>query len=215
MKALITTIISLTLCVTTFAQSKVTSLLSTMPTELLPYLNESQQQEMGKFTIDNDTVKIHNQLNGTSMVTTINDDFAKVDLSEGALMLIKLLPVNDSTQIICLIRTIKVPLPESDVSFYTTGWKLINSRFGLPDLDDEDAMLDYMTLRPDNMSMEKFNELRSIIEPITISADIPEGGNTIIFNLNIPFTTKEDRDKVESIIRQKCFKWDGKSFKTC
>ena len=126
MKALITTIISLSMCLTTaLAQNKAVEALNTMPKELLPYISDSQLQEMGKFTIDNDTVKVKNELNGTSTVTTINDDFAKLDLSNSALMLIKLLPLNDSTQIICLVRTIKIPLPESSVSFYTTDWKRI------------------------------------------------------------------------------------------
>lgn len=216
MKTLITTIVSLTMCFTAaFAQKNITNVLDNMPTELLPYISESQKHELGKFTIDNDTVKIKNQLNGSSTVTIINDDFAKVDLSEAVHMQIKLLPVNDTTKIICLVRTIKIPLPESDVSFYTTEWKRINSQFGLPDINDEDAMLDAMTQRPDSMSLEQFNKLRNIIEPITISADIPAGNDMIIFNINVPFTTKEEKNDVEAIIRQKCFKWDGKSFKTC
>ena len=206
MKALITTIISLSMCLTTaLAQNKAVEALNTMPKELLPYISDSQLQEMGKFTIDNDTVKVKNELNGTSTVTTINDDFAKLDLSNSALMLIKLLPLNDSTQIICLVRTIKIPLPESSVSFYTTDWKRIKSRFGLPDTRNAGAMLYDMTQKPDTMSVDRFNELRDYLDPVTISADIPE----------VPFTTKEEKSKVEAIIRQKSFKWDGKSFKTC
>lgn len=216
MKALITTIISLSMCLTTaLAQNKAVEALNTMPKELLPYISDSQLQEMGKFTIDNDTVKVKNELNGTSTVTTINDDFAKLDLSNSVLMLIKLLPLNDSTQIICLVRTIKIPLPESSVSFYTTDWKRIRSRFGLPDTRNAGAMLYDMTQKPDTMSVDRFNELRDYLDPVTISADIPEGGDIITFKINVPFTTKEEKSKVEAIIRQKSFKWDGKSFKTC
>lgn len=216
MKALITTIISLSMCLTTaLAQNKAVEALNTMPKELLPYISDSQLQEMGKFTIDNDTVKVKNELNGTSTVTTINDDFAKLDLSNSALMLIKLLPLNDSTQIICLVRTIKIPLPESSVSFYTTDWKRIRSTFGLPDTRNAGAMLYDMTQKPDTMSVDRFNELRDYLDPVTISADIPEGGDIITFKINVPFTTKEEKSKVEAIIRQKSFKWDGKSFKTC
>ena len=216
MRTLTTTIICLAMCIATAtAQTTAASLLNTMPRELLPYISDSQLEEMGKFTIDNDTVKIKNELNGTSTVTTINDDFAKLDLSEGALMLIKLLPVGDSTQIVCLVRTIKTPLPESRVDFYTTDWKRIDSRFNLPDMRDADAVLDMMTQRPDSISEARFNELRNYIEPVTVSADIPDGGDMIVYNVNVPFTTKEVKSNVEAIIRQKSFKWDGKCFKIC
>ena len=72
-----------------------------------------------------------------------------------------------------------------------------------------------MTQKPDTMSVDRFNELRDYLDPVTISADIPEGGDIITFKINVPFTTKEEKSKVEAIIRQKSFKWDGKSFKTC
>lgn len=214
MKTLITTIIALSLGITTaWAQHTATSVLHNMPNELLPYINDNQMDEIGKFTIDNDTVKIKNELNGTSTVTTINDDFAKVDLNESSLMLIKLLPVNDSTQIVCLVRTVKTPVPESDVNFYTTSWKKINSRFNLPDTHDDEAMVDAMTQRPDGMSEARFNELRDYLEPVIISADIPEGGNTIVFTMSVPLTTEKERNDVKAILRQKTFKWNGTTFK--
>ena len=195
------------------AQKTATSVLSTMPQELIPYINDDQRGEMSKFSIENDTVTIKNELNGTSTVTVINDDFAKIDLSKSAMILIKLLPVSDTAKIICMVRTIKTPLPESDIRFYNTDWSPIKSKFNLPDLRNDDEMLAMLTQRPDSMTEAKFEELRSYIEPVIVSADIPDGGYKITLNLNIPFTTKEERKNIKAIIRQKSFKWNGKTFK--
>ena len=123
------------------AQTTVKDVLGTMPPEVIPYINSDQRGEMNKFTIDNDTVVVKNTLNGTSTVTTIGDDFARLDLNKNTRLIIKLLPVSDSTQIICLVKSVRKPVPESVVEFYDTNWKAINNNFNLPDTRNAEAML--------------------------------------------------------------------------
>lgn len=197
------------------AQTTVKDVLGTMPPEVIPYINSDQRGEMNKFTIDNDTVVVKNTLNGTSTVTTIGDDFARLDLNKNTRLIIKLLPVSDSTQIICLVKSVRRPVPESVVEFYDTNWKVINNSFNLPDTRNAEAMLNELTARPDTMSQERFEELRKYIEPVVVRANIPHGGNTITFRLSVPFTTKEKFNEIKAILKKKSFKWDGKSFKNC
>lgn len=103
-----------------------------MPETIIPYIGEEQREEICKFTNETDTIKIKNELNGFTEVNLSGTDFARIKLNESATLQIKLLPVNDTAQVICMVKTMTAPISESDVKFYSTGWSLIDNNFGLP-----------------------------------------------------------------------------------
>lgn len=197
------------------AQTTIRNILGNMPENMTPYLNASQRAEIIKFTESKDSIKVKNSLNGTTSVDTLNDNFIKISLNEAASMQMKLLPLNDSTQIICTVKTIKTPIPESTIKFYTTEWFPIDSTFNLPETDKPDTMIELLSQRPDTMSEQRFNELRNYIEPVIISAEISNDDNIITYNLSLPLMPGDKSDELKAIIKKKSFKWNGDKFKKC
>lgn len=197
------------------AQTTITDVIKSIPQELLPYINNDQRKEINAFTDERDSVEIKNALNGTTTVYTANGTFAQFNLNDITRLQIKLLPVNDTTQIICVAKTVTRPVADSDIKFYSTDWTPIDSDFDLPTSGSTDSILAAFTERPDTMSLTRYEELARNIEPVILSANVSESDDTITFNLSIPFTTKEESNNIKAIIRQKTFKWNGKSFKIC
>ena len=209
-------IAALFMCATTAkAQTSITKIIETIPREIIPYINDNSREEISKFTDENDSLSVKNELNGNTTIRKRNDDYVRIDLNESSSLQIKLLPVNDTTQIICMVRTMKSPLPESEIAFYSTEWEKLENGYGLPDIHNADSIMAGFTCKPDTMTETKFEELRKYIEPIMVYAGFDDKGQALTFSINIPFTTKDMRNEVKAIIKQKSFKWSNGFFKEC
>ena len=184
-----------------------------MPETIIPYIGEEQREEICKFTNETDTIKIKNELNGFTEVNLSGTDFARIKLNESATLQIKLLPVNDTAQVICMVKTMTAPISESDVKFYSTDWSLIDNNFGLPQFSDAENLTATFTQRLDTMQANKFEELLGYFEPATVYADISPKENVITYKLGIPLASKTEKDELRAIIKPKSYKWTGTNFK--
>lgn len=195
-----------------YAQNGMADILSSMPEEIVPYLTADKKMELGKFLNSNDTLKVKNSLNGETSIDSVSGSYMRIKLNLTADIQVKLLPQNDSVQIICVIKTLKKPAPESRISFYSTNWNRLDDAFGLPDTNNPKTMLDMLTCRPDTMSTDRYNELRYKFEPIIANAEFTGTDNTITFSLSQPLLNKEEKRETVAIIKQKSFKWSGEKF---
>lgn len=197
------------------AQKTVKDVIKTMPEDIIPYLQDEQWAEIYNFMESKDTLEVKNALNGTTSIDSISESFAKISLNKITEMQIKLLPCNDTTEIICLVKTINRPVKESTVQFFSTNWNEIDDDFNLPRPGDIDAINSAFIERPDSMSEDKFKELSSYIDPVIITADVSGTGNTIVYSLSLPFIPNDKSEEIKALIKQNTFKWDGGRFKKC
>ena len=60
-----------------------------------------------------------------------------MQMTASSTMEMKLLPMNDSVKVICVVRTVQTDVPDSDVRFYDTTWKELptDDYFSLPPED--------------------------------------------------------------------------------
>lgn len=186
-----------------------------MPEGMMPYTNSDQMAELLKFTDTQDSVKVKNIFNGITSIDSISVDFAKISLSKVSELQLKLLQTSDSSQIICEIKTIKKPIKESVIKFYSTDWQPLDSVYGLPQNLNSDSLLKMFVQKPDTMSNEKFEELRNYIEPVIMTAHFDKKYDIITFNLSLPFVQKDNYKELNAIIKKISFKWDGQNFKKC
>ena len=174
-------------------------ILRAMPSSFIPYLTDNQREEMSKFTEGMKSVEVNNIFNGKTAVDTISSDFAVIRLNAVADMQV-------------MVKTVRKPLAESSISFYTTDWQPVESRFGLPDIGDAGVMMQMLVERPDSIDAIRFNRLCSYIEPVMVSADCSNDDNIITYSLSLPFVTKDKADEIKAVIKKKSFKWDGETF---
>ncbi len=196
------------------AQERMDSLLRSMPKTIAPYLSDAQRDELSKFTSRGDTIKVKNSLNGFTSIDSISNDFAQISLNEETDLQIRLLnEAQSGNKVVCIIKSVKKPVKESNILFYDTNWQVLESDFGLPKFTDRDYTMAMMTQRPDSMAEDKFKDLQNCIEPFIINADMSASDGTITFKLSIPFNIQGKNDEIKAILRQKTFKWNGTAFK--
>lgn len=188
-----------------------------MPDGMIPYLNKNLRLEHLDFVDMGVKSEVNHQLNGVSVMDTLTADYTHITLSKSSSLELRLLPVNDSTKIICMVRTFKAPAEESEIRFYDTDWNLLTDDYGLEkiknrDNTDTEFLLSSFVQRPDTLSTERFEELCKLIEPVMVSASFDVAEPVLTFRLSVPLAVPDDREQLKSILRPRRFKWDGKVF---
>lgn len=196
------------------AQRTIKDVLLAMPDSIIPYLNAGQKAELCKFSSRNDSLTVKNMMGGETYIDTLNSTFAQITLNEVTSIQLRLLPQNDTAQVICMVKTYSKPVADSTIKFYTTGWKGLPNTFGLPNKDDVAAMLNDLTACPDTMSAERYTELRAKLEPVIVSAELSSEAPTIKYSLSLPLLNKEEREDVQAIVRPQKFLWNGSGFRS-
>ena len=189
-----------------------------MPDGMIPYLNKNLRLEHLDFVDMGVKSEVNHQLNGVSVMDTLTADYTHITLSNSASIELRLLSVNDSTKIICMVKTFKAPAEESEIHFYDAKWNQLAGDYGLEqiknqDNTDVDVLLSNFIQKPDTMTSERFEELSKLIEPVMVYASFDVSEPILTFKLSIPLATPDDREQVKSILRSRRFKWDGGQFR--
>jgi len=75
--------------------------------------------------------EVRNLYEGKSEMLRMSDDYARLALSEGSLMEMRLLdvgqPVDSTMKILCLVRTYGAEFKDSKVEFYSLKWRKLNA----------------------------------------------------------------------------------------
>lgn len=188
-----------------------------MPDGMIPYLNKNLRLEHLDFVDMGVKSEVNHQLNGICVMDTLTADYTHVTLSKSSSLELRLLPVNDSTKIICMLRTFKAPAEESEIFFYDSKWNSLTDDYGLGMVINQDSLnteklLSSFVQRPDTMTSERFEELCKLIEPVMVYASFDVAEPVVTFRLSVPLATPEDREQLKSILQPRRFKWNGKKF---
>ena len=138
-----------------------------MPDGMIPYLNKNLRLGHLDFVDMGVKSEVNHQLNGVSVMDTLTADYTHVTLSNSSSLELRLLPVNDSTKIICMVKTFKAPAEESEIHFYDAKWNQLAGDYGLEqiknqDNTDVDVLLSNFIQKPDTMTSERFEELSKL-----------------------------------------------------
>jgi len=189
------------------AQSTMRQLWAEMPDTLLPYLNRNLRQECLDFVDMGVKADVDNLVGGKTVMDTLTADYTRVTLSSAAELEMRLLPTGDTTRIVCVVKILRAPEPESSVAFFNTAWQRLDGDFGLSDMS-----LSKFLHRPDTMSQERYDEIVSWIDPVMTSATLGMSEPVITFALSFPLTTKDERLQLCTVARERRWLWTGERF---
>ena len=199
------------LSLTVSAQANIEEIWKNMPDSIIPYYNAGIRTEMADMHKINSSTNTKNLLEGNSRFVVLTDRYADICLSNSVDMKLLLLDKSDSTQTVCMVKTFGNPAVESDVAFYSTDWIADSCNYGLPDFNDAELMKKMLTEKPDTMTQERFDELSSWFEPLTVT--VITKADELILEASCPLLTREERKSIKDIIKQKYLKWNGSMFK--
>ena len=209
-------LILLVSCVlTSFVQAQVSmrDVWLSMPDSILPYLNRSLRMEHLDFVNMHVKSEVKNLLHENGVLDTLTNDFASYYLPQSSSLELKLLTTADSSQVICMVKTVMAPEAESEVKFFNTSWQPLADDYGLPLHLSEGEILKQFTHQPADMTNDRFDELCKMIDPVMLSASLSASSPVITLCLSTPVLTKQELDEVSVIAKQISFKWDGIRFK--
>lgn len=157
--------------------------------------------------------EVKNLLHENGVLDTLTNDFASYYLPQSSSLELKLLTAADSSQVICMVKTVMAPEAESEVKFFNTSWQPLADDYGLPLHLSEGDILKQFTHQSADMTDDRFDELCKMIDPVMLSASLSASSPMITLCLSTPVLTKQELDEVSVIAKQISFKWDGIRFK--
>lgn len=181
------------------AQQEAKAVFVSMPDSLSPLLTAVNRADFIDFLESKMKAKVENRFGGESEMTDLNKDYIRIQMTPQSSWQMKLLAVNDSTQVICTVSTACAPACDSSIQFYTTDWKelpLADFITALPVMDD-------FLNAPDSASSYEYSEARLQADMLLMKADLSATDHTLTFTLATPeYMEKETAEKLKPFIRR-------------
>lgn len=195
------------------AQTPVRNAWLSMPDTIIAYLNKNLRQEHLDYMDMKVTSQVKNLFLGQGVMDSLSTHDLSIRLNDITDLKLKVLETNDSVApVYCMIKTVNAPYVDSEITFYHADWTHIPHYFGLPFTSDRDSLLNIFTERPDTMSIDRYEELKSMMDPIGLKISGLKDGKTLLFEISTPFMNKEEQQQIRAIIKQRNYKWNGEIF---
>lgn len=176
-----------------------------MPDSLLYVMTRNNRLDCIDFIENNMQARVRNRFDTFSELKTLTSDYLDLQLTENCDVQMKLLPVDDgdSSNYVCMIKTVAGPLKESHITFYESGWRQVatSKLIKIP------AVGDFM-VKADTVSEDK-NPTKSLFDMFFITAQLFPENHQITFRL----CTEGARNETGKVLFQELtYRWNGGSF---
>lgn len=157
------------------------SLFDSIPESIVPLFTYVNRTDFADFLDSNMRAVIKNKLENESEMTDLTEDYARIRMTSRSTWEMKLLPLNDSTKVICVVSTVCAPVCDSDVRFYTTAWEEMPAKdfLSLPVMDDFFQV-------PDSAKLDAYNALRQKADMLLVKAELAKDANALSFTFTTP-----------------------------
>jgi len=184
-------------------------LFKSMPQEVIPGFTEADKTML---LVDTSHTVIPYAL-GEIKRLSYNDSYLYIRTSDIGTLQLKLLPLVNNTYIICMIKTVCGKACDSNIRFFSTEWKPLNSSSILPNINADLFFTNDIT--NNGIENEQYNILKSLLDIDPISAIFEPNTNNIIITLDYKtYLSKENVSQIEPIIKQDSITlhWNKSSF---
>lgn len=156
----------------------INSVFVSMPDSLSPLLTKVNRQDFADFLSSGMKAVVKNRFGGQSEMLKLTDDYLKLKTTEASSEEMKLLPLNDSVNVVCVVKTYNGPAEDSQVYFYSTDWKELPLRnfISLP------VHGDFYKSSNDSVSTVSREDFAN--EMYIMKAELSDKDNSIVFKCN-------------------------------
>jgi hypothetical protein len=168
------------------------SLFTGMPNEYILQLEDAWRKDLVELYRAGKPATLDNTMKGRSTLVQLTPDYLLLQSSERSVVEMKLLPLINQTNIICVITTVSAPVADSRVAFYTTDWKRLDaSGIWSP------ATADLFVREDADLQSEAFLDALSRMDMDLIRYRLRAEDATMTAEYLTPeYLSEEDRDKV-------------------
>ena len=169
-----------------------------IPDSLTPLLTKVNREDCIDFLESKMKAQVENRFGKKSEMTELGTDYVRMQMSPQTSWQMKVLPLSDTTKVVCLVSTACAPACDSSLRFYTTDWKpLADSQFiSLP------VMSDFLST-PDSTTIYDFDEARRSADMLLMKADFSKDNSELTLTLTTPdYMAKETAEKLKPFLRR-------------
>ena len=99
------------------------AVLIAMPDQHIPQLENAWRKDLIDLYQSDKPARLQNIMGGYSTLEKLTENYLKLQVSDRSTIEMKLLPLVNNTNVICVISTVNGPVPDSNIRFYTTEWQ--------------------------------------------------------------------------------------------
>lgn len=182
-----------------------------MPDSICPLLSAVNRADFIDFLESKMKAEVTNSFGGKSEMTELSPDYIRVQMTPQSTWQMKLLPVNDSTKVICTVSTVCAPACDSHINFYTIDWKELPAASYLPALP---AMDDFIIQAPDTVDIYEYQAARRQADMLLVKTDLSAKDAALTFTFTTPnYMEKEAAEKLKPFIRRPiAYTWNQGKF---
>ena len=186
------------LCGISASAQDMKSVFIAMPDSITPLLTKVNKEDCVDFLDSHMKAEVKNRFDGTAEMKVLTEDYTLVQTSEIGTLEMKLLPVNDSTKVVCMVKTVCASACDSDVRFYASDWsKELDAASFLQRPSADVFFLPNDTLSEEGILIRKKADMHLL--KASLSKDEP----TLTFIYTTPdYLNQEDQEKLLPHLRK-------------
>ena len=196
-------------CVLSATAQNMKSVFVSMPDSIAPLLTQTNKEDCIDFLDSNMKAVVKNRFGNEAEMKALTENYALMQTSPVGTLEMKLLPVNDSTNVVCMVKTVCASACDSEVHFYTSDWsKKLDAKNFLQTPEADAFFLPNDTLTDEDALIRKKADMH--LMKVSLSQD--DASLTYIYSTP-DYLNEEDREKLLPHLRKEpiVLRWqDGK-----
>lgn len=196
-------------CALSATAQNMKSVFVSMPDSIAPLLTQTNKEDCIDFLDSNMKAVVKNRFGNEAEMKALTENYVLMQTSPVGTLEMKLLPVNDSTNVVCMVKTVCASACDSEVHFYTSDWsKKLDAKNFLQTPEADAFFLPNDTLTDEDALIRKKADMH--LMKVSLSKD--DASLTYIYSTP-DYLNKEDREKLLPHLRKEpvVLRWqDGK-----
>lgn len=196
-------------CALSATAQNMKSVFVSMPDSIAPLLTQTNKEDCIDFLDSNMKAVVKNRFGNEAEMKALTENYALMQTSPVGTLEMKLLPLNDSTNVVCMVKTVCASACDSEVHFYTSDWsKKLDAKNFLQTPEADAFFLPNDTLTDEDILIRKKADMH--LMKVSLSKD--DASLTYIYSTP-DYLNKEDREKLLPHLRKEpiVLRWqDGK-----
>lgn len=185
-------------CAMPMTAQNMKSVFIAMPDSITPLLTQVNKEDCVDFLDSNMKAEVTTRFGGTAEMKVLTDDYVSMQTTSSSSLEMKLLPVNDSVKVVCMVKTVCASACDSEVHFYTSDWKEELSVKKLLQKPDVEAF--YL---PQDSITEEYVLIRKQVDMHLVEASLSKDEASLTFIYTTPESmNKEDKEKLLPYLRK-------------
>ena len=181
-----------------------------MPDSVTPLLTKVNKEDCIDFLASDMKAVVKNRFGNVAEMKVLTDDYVLMQTSEVGTLEMKLLPVNDSTKVVCMVKTVCASACDSSIRFYASDWSKQLETNEFLQLPSKDAFF-----LPNDSLTDEAILTRKKADMHLMKAQLSKDDHSLTFIYTTPeYLNEEDREKLLIHLRKDpiVFRWNKGRF---